>query len=198
MSEHLPIQDPNDYSPEDLMRLGEALFSALTSVEELERICMTLAHLPTEDAQDLLARFRDSPRGREIGWLQCAIDEGTFHLLTPQNAIEEREYLTLEVIQELTDEACDLEIELGQTRITRDTGEIRLSALRTLADAGRMHPAEVEGFRSGIVCDSERIEELEQEIELKEAMIEHLRASITTPRYRNADPDVLRHIHWDA
>lgn len=138
------------------------------------------------------------PRGREIGWLQCAVDEGTFHLLTPQNAIEECEYLTLEVVQERTDEACILEIKLGQTRISRNKGEIRLSALRTLADAGGIHPAEVEGFRSGIVRDTERIEELDQKIELKEAMIEHLRASITTPKYRNADPDVLRHIHWDA
>ena len=172
MTAHLPIQEPDDYSPTDLMRMAEVLFSALTSVEELERTCMTLAHLPTEDAQDLLARFRDSPRGREIGWLQCAIDEGTFHFLTPQNAIEEREYLTLEVIQELIEEACDLEVELGQTRTARDKAEIRLSALRTLADAKRIHQAEVEGFRGGILCDTNRIEELEQEIELKEAMIE--------------------------
>lgn len=198
MTEHIAIQDPDDYSPEDLMRMAEHLFAPLTPVAELERICMTLAHLPTQEAQDLLARFKISPRAGEVGWLECAVEEGTYHLLSPANPLEEREYLTLKVIQELTDEVTDLELERDKTSISREKGEIRLSALQALADAGKVHPDEVLGYGCGIECETNRIDELNREIELKEAMITHLTASITTPKYRKVDPDFMRHIHWDA
>ncbi len=198
MTEHLSIQDPDDFSPEDLMRMAEHLFAPLTPVEELERICMTLAHLPTQEAQDLLARFQASPRAGEVSWLECAVEEGTYLLLDPTNPLEEREYLTLKVIQELTDEVTDLELERDKTNLSREKGEIRLSALQALADAGKVHPDEVLGYGCGIQCDADRIDRLNEEIDLKEAMIAHLRASITTPRYRQADPDFMRHVHWDA
>jgi hypothetical protein len=198
VTEHLDIQDPDDFTPEDLMCMAEHLFAPLTPVEELERICMTLAHLPTQGAQDLLARFQASPRAGEVTWLECAVEEGAYLLLGPTSPLEEREYLTLKVIQELTDEVTDLEVERNQRSLSRDKGEIRLSALQALADAGKVHPDQVRGYGCGIQCDTERIAELDQEIELKEAMIAHLRGSITTPRYRQADPDFMRHVHWDA
>jgi len=198
MTEHIDIQDPDDYSPEDLMRMAEHLFSPLTPVAELERICMTLAHLPTQEAQDLLARFQASPRAGEVAWLECAVEEGTYHLLDPTNPLEEREYLTLKVIQELADEVTDLEVERNQTSVARKKGEIRLSVLQALADAGKVHPDEVMGCGCVIERDTDRIAELDKEIDLKEAMIAHLRASITTPKYRQADPDFMRHVHWDA
>lgn len=198
MTEHIDIQDPDDYSPEDLMRMAEHLFAPLTPVAELERICMTLAHLPTQEAQDLLARFQTSPRAGDVGWLECALDEGTCHLLEPTNPLEELEYLTLKVIQELTDEVIDLGLERDKERVTREKGEIRLSALQALADTGMIHPDEVLGYGGGIECDANRIAELDREIEIKDAMITHLSASITTPKYRKVDPDFMRHVHWDA
>jgi hypothetical protein len=82
---------------------------------------LTLAHLPTEDAPGLLARIKRSPRASEVSWLECAMDEGSYLLLTPTNELEERE-----------------------------------------------------------------------------AMIGYLRATITTPRYRSADPFFVRHIHLDG
>jgi hypothetical protein len=133
-----------------------------------------------------------------VTWLECAVEEGTYLLLDPRNPLEEREYLTLKVIQELTDEVTDLELERDKTSLSREKGEIRLSALQALADAGKVHPDEVLGYGCGIQCDTHRIDKLNGEIELKEAMIAHLRASITTPRYRQADPDFMRHVHWDA
>lgn len=111
---------------------------------------------------------------------------------------EEREYPTLKVISELTDEVIDLVAERDKTSVEREKGEIRLSALHALADAGRVHPDEVLGYGCGIEYDTNRIAELDQEIEIKEAMIAHLRGSITTPRYRQADPGFMRHVHWDA
>jgi hypothetical protein len=198
VTQHLPIQDPDDYAPEDLMDMAEALFAPLTPVQELERICMTLAHLPTEDAQGLLARFKQSSRAHEVSWLDCAAEEGALCLLTPTNALEERELLTLKVIEDLTDELVDLDGERDVIQLSRDKAEIRLAALTALAEAGQADDATLAAHRDGIRLDAQRLEALTQEIAQKEAMIEYLEASITTPRYRNADRSILRHIHLDG
>jgi hypothetical protein len=198
MTEHLPIQDPDDYSPEDLMRLAEQLFSPLSTVVELERVCMTLAHLPTPDAQDLLTRFQASPRAKEVSWLECAMDEGRYHLLSPQNDLEEREYLTLKVMQELTDECTELEMKRDAVHLAVEKCEIRLGALQALAAAGKYDPIEAVGYADGIALDRAELEVLNREIELKEAMIDYLRASIATPKYRNVDIGYMRNVNWDA
>lgn len=198
MTEHLSIQDPEEYSPEDMMRMAEALFAPLTPVEELERICMTLAHLPTEDAQALLARFKDSPRADEVSWLECAIDEGAYHMLTPRDELERREFLTLKVIEDLTDEIIDLEHEQDQVDLRREKTEIRLSAMAALAEAGRMNADRLAAPRSDIEQAERRLDELARVIKEREAMIELLRASITTPRYRNVNPLAVRSIHLDG
>ncbi|WP_295392852.1 hypothetical protein [uncultured Thiodictyon sp.] len=198
MTEHMPIQDPEDFSPEDLMRLAEVLFSPLSGVNELERACMTLAHLPTAEAQDLLKRFTASSRAAEVSWLECAVEEGQQVLMEPTNDLEEREFLTLKVIQELTDESYELEAKRDQQRVSIEKGEIRLGALQALAAAGKYDPIAVLGYSGGIDCERNDMDELTEEIALKEAMIEHLRASITTPRYRDVDPEFMRHVHWDA
>ena len=69
MTEHLPIQDPDDYDEADLMQFAETLFSPLTDVNELDRICMTLAHIPSKEAQELLNRFKD----KVIEYLRASI-----------------------------------------------------------------------------------------------------------------------------
>ncbi|WP_058556482.1 hypothetical protein [Thiohalocapsa sp. ML1] len=198
MTEHLPIQDPDDWPPELLMDMAEALFAPLTPVSELERICMTLAHLPTEDAQRLLARFKASPRAAEVSWLECAIDEGACLLLEPTNELEEREFLTLKVIEDLEYETADLDGELSVAQLSLDKADIRLGALRALVETGRAPPAAAEALLADIADTGRRRDALLADIAQHEAMIEHLRASITTPRYRRADPDVLRHIHFDG
>ncbi len=198
MTEHISIQDPEDYAPEDLIRLAEVLFSPLSDVAELERVCMTLAHLPTPEAQDLLQRFTSSPRAAEVSWLECAVEEGQQVLMEPTNELEEREFLTLKVIQELIDESSELEADLSQKRVAIEKAEIRLGALQALAAVGRYDPVAVLGVSGGIDCDRNQLDELTEEIALKEAMVEHLRNAITTPRYRNTDPAFMRHVHWDA
>lgn len=198
MTEHLPIQDPDDYSPEALMTMAEALFAPLTPLAELERICMTLAHLPTEEAKQLLAKFKDSPRADEVSWLECAIDEGAFHTLSPTNDLERREFLTLKVIEDLFDELVELDIQRDQVALSRDKAEIRLSALDALAAAGKVDAATLDEIREGIRQGEERLAQLGEETAMKDNMMKLLRASITTPRYRNADKSLVRQIHLDG
>lgn len=198
MTEHPPIQHPDDYTPEDMMRMAEALFAPSTPVAELERICMTLAHLPTEDAQGLLARFKGSPRASEVSWLECAIDEGSYLLLSPTNELEEREFLTLKVIEDLSDEIVELAGGCDEIRLRRDKSEIRLAAREALAEAGKLDADLLDYDRLDIEQDNERLGDLTEAMAEREAMIEYLRDTITTPRYRSADPFVVRHIHLDG
>ncbi len=136
MTEHLPIQDPDDYSDEDLMSFGERLFSPTTSVDELERICMTLAHLPTEAAQRLLQRFRESARSVEVSWLECAVDEGTYHMLSPRNELEEQEFLVLKVITEGEDKIVELSIDRDKLDLERKKLRLREDAVKVLVADG--------------------------------------------------------------
>jgi hypothetical protein len=198
MTEHLPILNPDDWPPAALMDMAEALFAPQTPVSELERICMTLAHLPTEDAQRLLARFKASPRAAEVSWLECAIDEGACLLLEPTNELEEREFLTLKVIEDLEYETAELDGELSVAQLSLDKAAIRLGALRALMETGRVPSSAAEALLADIAETEHQRDDLLARIAQNEAMMEHLRASITTPRYRRVDPGVLRHIHFDG
>jgi hypothetical protein len=195
MTEHVPIQDPDAYSDEDMMELAESLFSPSTPTEELERVCMLLAHLPTEGAQELLARFRESPRASEITWLETAVDEGAFHLLSPRNELEEHEFLTLKVIEEIEDRIVDLYVRRDDLDLQRSKLEIRQSAIQALIAAGHLDPDEALGLDDALLCLRNDIHEVDARLEVEETVAQHLKDSITTPRYKSADPHVIRHMH---
>lgn len=197
MTEHVSIQDPDDYSDEDMMGFAERLFCPLTPVDELERICMLLAHLPTEAGQHLLRRFRESARASEVVWLECAADEGAFNLLEPRNELEEREFLTLKVIEELEDQIVELSVRRDELDLQRRKLDVRYCAVKALVAAGRLDPDEARGFDDSLLCLHNDILALDARLEIEEAVVGQLKDSITTPRYRNADPSVVRHIHLD-
>ena len=96
MPEHKPIQNPDNYSDKDYQKFHDKLFSSSTTKAELEEICMTLAHLPTKKAQELLNYFNKSDRASEVEWLEFAMQEGQFHYLSVKNEEEEEEKKTKE------------------------------------------------------------------------------------------------------
>ncbi len=195
MTAHPSIQDPDDYSDEDMMAFAERLFSPATPTAELARICMLLAHLPTEAAQQLLRRFRASGRAAEVGWLECALEEGAFHLMAPQNDLEEREFLTLKVVEEIDDELVELAIKRDERDLERRKIEVRYEGIKALVATGHLDPDEAAGFDHRLAELQWEIDEIDKGIDTKEVLAKHLKDSITTPRYKNADPSVIRHIH---
>jgi hypothetical protein len=197
MTDHVSIQDPDDYSDEDMMAFAERLFSPLTPTEELERICMLLAHIPSKDAQHLLGRFRESARAGEVDWIECAAQEGAFHVLEPGNALEEREFLTIKVIEELEDQIVELSVRRDELDLEQRKLDVRYCAVKALVAARRLDPNEALGFDDGLLCLNNDIHELDERLEVEDAVVQHLRDSITTPRYRTADPSIVRHIHVD-
>ncbi len=98
----------DDFTEENYQTLEKKLFSDSTPHDELGRICMTFAHLPSKRAQDLLASFKESANAHKVEWLDLAIEEGQFVYLSPQNEQEEKDYLALKVIQEMQDKVIDL------------------------------------------------------------------------------------------
>jgi len=147
MTEHQSIQDPDEYSDEDMMSFAERLFSPLIPTEELEHICIVLAHLSTEGAQQLLRHFRESSRAEEVFWIETATEEGAFHLLEPQNDLEEQEFLTLKVIEELEDEILDLTARRDELDLKRCKSELRGSAIKALVHRGAPGPGRATGAR---------------------------------------------------
>jgi len=197
MTEHLSIQDPADYDEADMMRFAEKLFSPLTSQEELERICMTLAHIPSKEAQELLRKFRESGRAGDVDFLECAVDEGTFHYLSPTNEQEEHEFLVLKVIQELNDAIVDLDVELQTLDLDYRKKEIEHQATLALVAAGELEADTALGFDDAKRILESDMEKLRAEMETKEKVIDYLQGSIRTEKYKNVSHSTMQHIHFD-
>ncbi|HEU19088.1 MAG TPA: hypothetical protein ENO00_06865 [Deltaproteobacteria bacterium] len=132
MVEYKDIQNPEDFNEKDYQHFRYLLTSDDTPAEELEKICMTLAHLPTEYTKDLLEEFKTSERAGEVGWLECAIEENQFHLLMPENEKEERDFLALKMVGEKDDLILDLMCECDKHRLRIREYEIEKEALEKL------------------------------------------------------------------
>jgi hypothetical protein len=196
MTDHKDLQDPQDYQNEDYKTFEQKLFSELTPVSELQEICMTLAHLPTKRAQELLAQFRQSERASEVEWLECAVDEGQFHYLSPENEQEEYDLLTLKVIQELEDAIVDLQIKYDEGQLFLKKRQIEHDALLELIKQGELDEEEALGFEDFRMVEESQLEDLAKKIAVKEKTVAQLKKSIQTAKYQNVDMTFIRHIHF--
>lgn len=185
-----------NFSEQDYKQFEAKLFSPSTPTSELESICMTLAHIPTKRAQELLAMFTESDRAHEVTWLGVAAEEGEFHYLSPQNEQEERDYLALKVMQELQDQLMELEIKFNDAKVAFDKMEIQHEAIRELVKKGELEPEEEAGLHDARVTFESDVEELRQQIQLKEKIYDQIGESIKTERYKEVDPMVMQNIHW--
>jgi hypothetical protein len=196
MAEHKDIQKPDDYTDKDYDEFEMKLFSQFTSVEQLEEICMTLAHLPTKRAQELLEKFSKSERASEVGWLEGAMDEGQFHYLSPTNEQEERDYLALKVMQEIEDKIIDLQVKYDELKLELDKQGIEYDAILELIKQGELHEDEALGFQEYKGIQEKNMEELAHQIAVKEKTFDQIKKSIKTERYKDVDMMYMRHIHF--
>ena len=98
MTEHKSIQDPKRYGKKDYEKFEYQLFAEDTPIEMLKDIVMTLAHLPTKQAQDFLAKFSESDRAENVEWLEPAMEEGKSLYIWPENDQEERDMMALKFL----------------------------------------------------------------------------------------------------
>lgn len=196
MTEHKDIQNPEDYTDQDYDKFEMKLFSQFTSVEQLEEICMTLAHLPTKRAQELLEKFRQSERAGEVEWLECAVEEGEFHYLSPTNEQEGRDYLALKVMQEIEDEIIDLQVQHDECEIAFRKSQIEQEAILELIKNGELDEEAAAEFEDENQIFKSEMEDLQEQINVKEKVFDQIKKSIKTERYKNVDLMHMRHVHF--
>lgn len=196
MAKHKDIQNPDNYTEKDYDIFEMKLFSQFTSVEQLEDICMTLAHLPTKRAQDLLKTFSQSERAKEVGWLECAMDEGQYLYLSPMNAQEERDFLALKLLQELEDKIVDLQIKHDELDLAVRKQQIEQEAITALIKRGELDQDEVAKFYNADLRGESEMQELAQQIAIQEKICQQIKASIMTERYKNVPTSYMQHIHF--
>ncbi|MBN2244974.1 MAG: hypothetical protein JW755_03925, partial [Candidatus Aminicenantes bacterium] len=166
MVEHKDIQNPEDYSEKDYQRFNYLLLSDDTPKEELEEICMTLAHLPTKEAKDLLEKFKNSERAGEVEWLECAIDENEFYYLSPENEQEERDFLALKLIGEKDDLIVKLMGECDRHELAVRKYEIELAALEDLIPDDPELEHNISAIKDLIIWEKSHLEEARRQIEV--------------------------------
>ncbi len=198
MTSHIPIQAEDTFGAEDYVRMENLLLDRETPKAQLEEICMTLAHTPTAEAQELLGRFRNSARATEVTWLEPAIEEGQMHYLEPRNEQEEREFLALKVIEDIEDRILDLDMDLSRHRLRRDKAEIELEAIRSLIADGEFEEGADLPLVDAMRTHQARFDELDEEIETNEKIINRIRAAIQTEKYQQVSPLTMRHWHLDG
>ncbi len=98
MTEHKDIQNPEDYTDKDYLKWEYLLLDPDTSRGELEEIVMTLAHLPTERAQEMLKKFEQSDRSDEVTWLEPAMEENEMWLLNPDTDQKARDMKAMKLV----------------------------------------------------------------------------------------------------
>lgn len=196
MAKHKEIQDPAKYTEKDYDIFEMKLFSQFTSVEQLEEICMTLAHLPTKRAQDLLKTFSQSERAKEVGWLENAMNEGQYLYLSPMNAQEERDFLALKMLQEFEEKIVELQLKYDELGLAARKERIELEAITALIKRGELDQDEAVKFHE---VDSNRkadMQELAKQIAIQEKICQQIKASIKTERYKNVPTSYMQHIHF--
>jgi len=204
MTQHKDIKDPKNYSEMHYKYFEAKLFSKDTTREELEEICMTLAHLPTKEAQDLLDKFSKSKRANEVEWLECAIDEGKHWYLSPTNEQEERDYLALKMLQMKDDEIVELMGKRDEHDFQIQTMTIELQAFEKLAKEKNNQNEDndlkyrIIALQDLIKMETASLEEVDKEIELQEKIQKKIKQSVTTKRYKDVDPMSMNEIHFDG
>ena len=165
---------------------------------------MTLAHLPTQEAQDLLQRFQQSERAREVSWLECAVEEGKFHYLCSNNDQEERDLIALKLYYSKEDEIVELMGKCQTSEFKTDQFEIELDALLKL-QKDELTTAEQEDIKYRICALKDLItiekangQEYNNEIEMLEKISRKIKDNITTERYKNLSRFDVNSIRFDG
>lgn len=179
-----------EYTPQQLKQWTQELFDPKTPKEELEKIVMTLAHIRQLEALQALEQFQKSSRTNEVEWIDCAIDECIFGLLSPSNEREEKDYMRVELWQQYEDELVEMEGKLEAAQVRKKQLQVErefLESIQERAPKGEPNLA-VMGRLSGIdhliALEQNLILNLELEIEGQQFLVEQIEKAIESPFYR--------------
>lgn len=194
-----------DYTPQQLKQWIQELFDPKTPTQELERNAMTLAHIRQPEALRALEEFKNSSRGQEVEWIDCAIDECIFGLLSPENEREEKDYIRVELWQRYEDELIELEGKLEAAESRKKQLQVEKEFLESIVEnAPEGQPklavmGTLGGIDNLIILEENNIMNLKLEIEGQEFLIEQIEKAVESPFYRKYGKDHIGvDIHRDC
>lgn len=204
MMNHKDIQDPENFSDKDYKKWDYLLFDDETSSEQLKDIVMTLAHLPTQRAQDLLEKFTNSNRAHEVEWLEPAMDEGKFWTISPRDEKEERDMMALKLYFRKQDTIVELMGECDKYEYNINLMKIEMEALEQLEqdELNENQQEDIKYRKSAlhdlIIMEKSHLEEAKKDITVLEKISEKIIGSITTERYKDLQPWDIDGFHFDG
>lgn len=204
MMNHKDIQDPDNFSDKDYKKWDYLLFDDETSSEQLKDIVMTLAHLPTQRAQDLLEKFTNSNRAHEVEWLEPAMDEGKFWTISPRDEKEERDLMALKLYFRKQDTIVELMGECDKYEYNINLMKIEMEALEQLEqdELNENQQEDIKYRKSAlhdlIIMEKSHLEEAKKDITVLEKISEKIIGSITTERYKDLQPWDIDGFHFDG
>lgn len=204
MMNHKDIQDPDNFSDKDYKKWDYLLFDDETSSEQLKDIVMTLAHLPTQRAQDLLEKFTNSNRAHEVEWLEPAMDEGKFWTTSPRDEKEERDMMALKLYFRKQDTIVELMGECDKYEYNINLMKIEMEALEQLEqdELNENQQEDIKYRKSAlhdlIIMEKSHLEEAKKDITVLEKISEKIIGSITTERYKDLQPWDIDGFHFDG
>lgn len=204
MTEHKDLQNPNDYTDKDYQKWEYLLLDPDTSQGELEEIVMTLAHLPTEKAQELLKQFKRTARASEVDWLEPAMNEGMTWLMMPGNDQEERDMMALKLVFAKEDYVLELLGKCEKHKFWINQFKVELEILEQM-EIEETHAEQKKdlGCRKSALHDLSMIEEnhldkRKTEINMEQKIIKRIKTSIQTERYQNLESWDISGFHFDG
>lgn len=204
MTEHKDIQDPKNFKEKDYKKFEYLLFADDTPTEMLKEIVMTLAHLPTKKAQDLLAKFSESDRAEEVEWLEPAMDEGKMWSIWPENEQEERDMTALKLYHKKNDHIVELMGECQVSEYKINQYQIELEALQKLQKE-KLSKSEQEDIKYRIMAidteikiEKNKLDETNKEIALQDKINDKIKEGIKTERYKNLESWDIAGFHFDG
>jgi len=196
---------PNDYTPAELKLWITKINDPRTPDEELKRITMTLAHLDNPEALRALEEFRKSPRAEEVEWLDLAIEESSYFVLSPSNEREQKDYIRVELWQEYEEELLDKMAQRDAAEAHKQQLEVEKEFLEAaIANAPnedirlqlRMRHSDLDG-QIWLAADDRA--NLEREIAALEFIVEQIEKAVESPIYRKQGKrEIGVHMHRDC
>jgi hypothetical protein len=194
-----------DYTPAELKLWITKLNDPHTPEEDLKRIAMTLAHLDNPEALRALEEFRRSPRAEKVDWIDQAIDERSYFVLSPSNEREEKDYIRVELWQEYEEELLDKTGQRDAAILHKQQLEVEKEFLvAAMANAPNQGIRLQLMMRHGgidhqiIIAENDRMN-LEEEIAGLEFIVEQIEKAVESPIYRkHGKREIGVHIHRDC
>ena len=181
---HMDVQEPEKYTEAEYKQFEAKLNDPNTNIEEIERIAMTLAHIPDERALQMLKRFKENPRSAEVRWgIETAIDECTFWVLSPRGEQEERDFLAMKLIHDYDERQVELGVEMEKKQEAVRKLEIELEVVERPAKRRPNFRERTVTLRDLLAMEQARLTKLQEELDQNEFILQALEKSIKTERF---------------